>query len=82
MKKLLFVIQSLLLIACIVLVVLYFCGYKYLLNTIEIVLGCDLLLLGFSNWLITKKMKYALIYFVVGGIMLIGVILKMVGVQI
>lgn len=82
MKKLLLGIQCLLLLVMIVLIILYFCGYKYLLDTIEIVLGCDLLVLGFGNLLVTKKLKSALIYFIVGGIILVAVILKMAGVQI
>ncbi len=82
MKKLLFVIQCLLILAMLVLVTLYFCGYKYLIDTIELLLGCDLLVLGFGNWLITKKIKNVLIYFIVGGLIVIAVILKMVGVQI
>ena len=81
-SKILFIIQCLLLLAMLVLVILYFCGYKYLLDIIELVLGCDLLLLGFGNWLITKKFKNALIYLIVGGLIVIAVILKMVGVQI
>lgn len=82
MKKVLFIIQCLLLLAILVLGILYFCGYNNLLDIIELVLACDLILLGFNNLLLVKNKKYALIYFVVGGIMLIGVILKMVGVQI
>ena len=80
MKKFLFLIQILLVIAMLVLGVLYFCGYKYLLDIIELVLASDLLLMGISSIVITKNKKYALIYFIVGGIMLIAVILKMVGV--
>jgi len=82
MKKVILIVQSLLVLAIVVLGVLYFCGYKYLLDTIELILGCDLIVLGISNIVIAKKMKYALVYFIVGGIILILVILKMVGVQI
>lgn len=82
MKKLLFFIQILLVLAMIVLGVLYFIGNKGLLDIIELVLASDLLLMGVSSIVITKNKKYALIYFAVGGIMLIAVILKMVGVQI
>ena len=80
MKKVLFIIQCVLVLAMLVLGVLYFCGYKYLLDIIELVLASDLLLLGFNNLIVCKNKKYALIYFAVGGIILIGVILKMVGV--
>ena len=80
MKKLLFFVQCLLVLAMLVLGVLYFCGYTYLLDIIELVLACDLLVLGVSNVVITKKPKYSIIYFVVGGLLLVGVILKMVGV--
>ena len=80
MKKVLFIIQCVLVLAMLVLGVLYFCGYKYLLDIIELVLASDLLLLGFNNLIVCKNKKYALIYFSVGGIILIGVILKMVGV--
>ena len=85
MKKkiglILFLIQSLLVIACLTGVVLYFLGNKGLLDIIMILVASDLLMLGFNNLLIVKNKKYALIYFVVGGLMLIGVILKMVGVH-
>lgn len=82
MKKVLFIIQCLLVLSMLVLGVLYFCGYKYLLDTLELILAGDLLLLGFNNLVVCKNKKYALVYFVVGGIMLVAVILKMVGVQI
>ena len=82
MKKGLFIIQCLLVLTILVLGILYFCGYKNLLDVIELVLASDLLVLGFGNWLITKKFKCALIYFIVGGIILVAVILKMVGVNI
>ena len=82
MKKLLFFIQILLVLSMLVLGVLYFCGYKYLLDTLELILAGDLLLLGFNNLVVCKNKKYALVYFIVGGIMLVAVILKMVGVQI
>ena len=82
MKKVLFIIQCLLILAMLVLGVLYFCGYKNLLDVIELVLASDLLVLGFGNWLITKNIKCAIIYFIVGGIILVAVILKMVGVNI
>ena len=82
MKKLLFFVQCLFVLAILVLGVLYFCGYKNLLDIIELVLASDLLLIGVNNLVITKNKKYALIYFVVGGLLLVGVILKMVGVQI
>ena len=86
MKKIisliLLIIQSLLVIACITGTVLYFMGNKGLLDIIMLVLAIDLLILGFNNLLLIKNKKYAIVYFVVGGIMLIGAILKMVGVQI
>jgi len=82
MKKLLFFIQILLVLTMLVLGVLYFCGYKELLDIIELVLASDLLFMGISSLVVTKNKKYALIYFAAGGIMLIAVILKMVGVQI
>ena len=81
MKKLLFFIQILLVLAMIVLGVLYFIGNKGLLDIIELVLASDLLLMGISSMVITKNKKYALIYFIVGGLMLIAIILKMVGVH-
>ena len=81
LSKILFIIQCLLLIACLVLVILYFMGNKGLLDIIELVVASDLILIGFNNLLIVKNKKYALIYFVVGGLMLIAVILKMVGVM-
>ena len=85
MKKtislILFIIQSLLVITCVTGTVLYFMGNKGLLDIIMLVLAIDLLILGFNNLLLVKNKKYALIYFAVGGIMLIGVILKMVGVH-
>ena len=82
MKKVLFIIQCLLLLAMLVLGILYFAGNKGFLDIIELILACDLLFLGFNNLVMCKNKKYALIYFVVGGIMLIAVILKMVGVNI
>ena len=86
MKKIisliLLIIQSLLVIACITGTVLYFMGNKGLLDIIMLVLAIDLLILGFNNLLLIKNKKYAIVYFVVGGIMLIGAILKMVGVNI
>ena len=86
MKKtislILLIVQSLLVIACITGAVFYFLGNKWLLDIIMLILAGDLLILGFNNLLLVKNKKYALIYFAVGGIMLIGVILKMVGVQI
>ena len=86
MKKtislILFIIQSLLVIVSLTGVVLYFLGNKGLLDIIILVLAIDLVVLGLNNLLLVKNKKYALIYFVVGGIMLIGVILKMVGVHI
>ena len=86
MKKtislILFIIQSLLVIVCLTGVVLYFLGNKGLLDIIMLVLAIDLVVLGLNNLLLVKNERYALIYFVVGGIMLIGVILKMVGVHI
>ena len=60
----------------------YFLGNKGLLDIIMLVLAIDLVVLGLNNLLLVKNKRYALIYFVVGGIMLIGVILKMVGVHI
>ena len=78
----LLIIQSLLVIACVTGAVFYFLGNKGLLDIIMLVLACDLVVLGLNNLLLVKNKKYALVYFVVGGIMLIGVILKMVGVQI
>ena len=81
MKKFLFFVQVLLTLACVVLGVLYFCGYKELLDIIELVLASDLLVLGVINLLIIKNKKYALIYFITGGLLLIAVILKMVGVH-
>ncbi len=85
MKKtislILFIIQSLLVIACITGAVFYFLGYKWLLDIIMLVLACDLVVLGLNNLLLVKNKKYALIYLIVGGIMLLGVILKMVGVH-
>ena len=81
MKKVLFIIQCLLVLAMLVLGILYFCGYKGLIDIIELALAGDLLFLGFNNLVMCKNKKYALIYFVVGGIMLVGVILKMVGVR-
>ena len=81
MKKLIFFIQILLILAMLVLGILYFCGYKNLLDIIELVLASDLLLMGISSMAITKNKKYALIYFIVGGLMLIAIILKMVGVH-
>ena len=86
MKKtislILLIIQSLLVIACITGTVLYFMGNKGLLDIIMLVLAIDLLILGFNNLLLIKNKKYAIVYFAVGGIMLIGAILKMVGVQV
>ena len=82
MKKVLFIIQCLLLLTMLVLGILYFAGNSGLLDIIELILACDLLLLGFNNLLMCKNKKYALIYFIVGGIMLVAVILKMVGVNI
>ena len=85
MKKtislILFIIQSLLVIGMLVLGVLYFMGNKGLLDIIELVLASDLILLGFNNLVLVKNKKYALIYFAVGVIMLIAVILNMVGVR-
>lgn len=80
MKKVLFIIQCLLLLAILVLGILYFCGYNSLLNIIELVLACDLILLGFNNLVLVKNKKYALIYFVVGGLILIASILGILGV--
>ena len=60
MKKLLFFIQILLVLAMIVLGVLYFIGNKGLLDIIELVLASDLLLMGVSSIVITKNKKYAL----------------------
>ena len=86
MKKtislILFIIQTLLVIGCLTLVILYFMGNKGLLDTIMLIVAGDLLILGLNNLLLVKNKKYALVYFVVGGLMLIGIILKMVGVQI
>lgn len=82
MKKLLFFVQILLVLAMLVLGILYFMGNKGLLDIIEIVLASDLLLMGVSSIVVTKNKKYALIYFIVGGILLVSVILKMVGVHI
>jgi hypothetical protein len=50
------------------------------LNIIELVLACDLILLGFNNLVLVKNKKYALIYFVVGGLILIASILGILGV--
>lgn len=86
MKKtislILLIVQSLIVIACLTLIVLYFMGNKGLLNIIMLLVSGDLLILGFNNLLLVKNKKYALIYFVVGILMLISVVLKMVGVQI
>jgi len=86
MKKtihlILFIIQTLLVIACLTGTVLYFMGNKGLLDIIMLILAIDLVILGFNNLLLIKNKKYAIVYFVVGGLMLVGVILKMVGVQI
>ena len=86
MKKtislILLIIQSILVIACVTGAILYFMGNKGLLDIIMLILACDLLILGFNNLLLVKNKKYAIVYFAVGGIMLISVILKMVGVQI
>lgn len=78
----LFIIQILLIIACLAGAILYFLGNKGLLNIIMLILAIDLLVLGLNNLLMVKNKKYALIYFIVGGVMLLGVILKMVGVAI
>lgn len=78
----LFIIQILLIIACLTGAILYFLGNKGLLNIIMLILAIDLLVLGLNNLLMVKNKKYALIYFIVGGVMLLGVILKMVGVAI
>ena len=80
MKKLLFFIQILLGLACVVLGILYLCGYEFL-DILEIVVASDLLVLGVSSLAVTKNKKYALVYFIVSGLMLIAVILKMVGVH-
>ena len=86
MKKtiglILLIVQSLIVIACLTLIVLYFMGNKGLLNIVMLLVSGDLLVLGFNNLLLVKNKKYALIYFVVGILMLVSVILKMVGVQI
>ena len=81
-RLILFIIQSLLVIACLTGTVLYFMGNKGLLDIIMLILAIDLVILGFNNLLLIKNKKYAIVYFVVGGLMLVGVILKMVGVQI
>ena len=79
-SKVLFIIQCVLILACLVLTVFFFCGYRWLLDIIELVVAGDLIVLGLNNLLIVKNKKYAIVYFVVGGLMLIAVILKMVGV--
>ena len=81
-RLILFIIQTLLVIACLMGTVLYFMGNKGLLDIIMLILAIDLVILGFNNLLLIKNKKYAIVYFVVGGLMLVGVILKMVGVQI
>jgi hypothetical protein len=78
--KILFIIQCLLILSCLVLVVLYFTGNKGLLNIIELIVASDLIILGLNNWIVNKKIKYAILYLVVGGLMMTAVILKMVGV--
>ena len=81
-RLILFIIQTLLVIACLTGTVLYFMGNKGLLDIIMLILAIDLVILGFNNLLLIKNKKYAIVYFVVGGLMLVGVILKIVGVQI
>ena len=81
MKKFLICILTLLIIACITGAVFYFLGNKWLLDIIMLVLACDLVVLGLNNLLLVKNKKYALVYFIVSGLMLIAVILKMVGVH-
>ena len=74
------VFQFLLTIACIVLVILYFAGNKDLLNILEIVVGVDLVVTGFGNYMIHINIKYMLIYLIVGFVIIISVVLKMLGV--
>ena len=81
MKKFLFIIQTLLTLACLVLVIIYFIGSnKTILTALEITTGVDLVFMGINNYIIRKNIKVSLLYWIVGVIMISIVVLSKLGV--
>ena len=80
MKKLLVIIQFLLLLACMVLGIMYLFGNNGLLNILEILVGVDLIFMGISSYFLQKKTKILIIYGIVGIILIVSGILSILGV--
>ena len=76
----LFVIQCLLGLGVLLLGVLYLFGHKNLLDTVEIILGADLVVTGVNNYLVHRNIQTTMIYLAVGLIILGVVLLNVFGV--
>ena len=74
----LFIIQSLFTLACIVLCIMYFLGNKGISNILELTVAFDLIIMGICNAVLKKEKKYTIIYLVTGIIMLISGILGVI----
>ena len=75
----LFIIQTLLTVAVIVLGIMCFLGNN-LVKVLELVVASDLIMMGICNAVMKKEIKYTIIYLVVGGLMFIAGILGIIGV--
>ena len=81
MKKVLVIIQFILTFACLVLgVMCLFSDNRLIIDSLEIIAGVDLLLMGLTNYLVYKNKKATIIYIVVGLIMIMTVVLTKLGV--
>ena len=81
MKKVLVIIQFILTFACLVLgVMCLFSDNRLIIDSLEIIAGVDLLLMGLTNYLVYKNKKATIIYTVVGLIMIMTVVLTKLGV--
>lgn len=81
MKKVLIIIQFILTFACLVLgIMCLFSDNKLLIDSLEIIAGVDLIIMGINNYIVYKKTKVTIIYTIVGLIMILIVVLTKLGV--
>ncbi|MBQ9018921.1 MAG: hypothetical protein IJ097_01245 [Bacilli bacterium] len=76
----LFFIQVLFTLACIVFCIMYFLGNKGITSILELTVAGDLIIMSICNALMKRDKKYTFIYLIVGIIMLIIGILNILGV--
>ena len=66
----LFIIQVVLIIISLVLGVMCLFGHKEMIDTFKILIGSILLIMSVNNYVMSKNIKYSIIYFIAGIIML------------